>query len=1381
LLYFRELKVGTLDCASADKESITKLFANEKVSLRRLVPASADPKAGGKLKAIVRKAKSNLDEKGLHTLFLAYGMATWPLQDRAQSGRLTNRIPSDKPRIGRGAEVQDASGSKAIALGQPSFGKVQVAYDGGREAVLDLKQITVIKGSQDGSLADPNRAPLAAVLLLPVSCSAQNGNYESAMVEAVGPPQINMVLIHVLHESFGELGLDEEDLLESARLNDEALNPDAVLQKLRQLTRGCEGLEVSARCVLGNFSFQKLAMVKDLKEEAQGLAAHDMIAALAGDLDAKNALGGRHVSVEPSALDAVLADNEFMVLDADSSQQVVVHSVASGLDGVIQGPPGCGKSQTIANVIATLVAQGKRVLFVAEKRAALEAVYSRLEKTGLDHLTLDLHGAAVSQKAVMSKVASSLHKIRHMADPDDQELHVQFEDRRRRVVDHAQTMHRALLPSGLTPYQIQVGVMETASTITAKTRWRGAELATLTKEAAMKVVDLLSEARGLASLIDRTDPSPWTNVPLLEGSQVQLALDAAQRLSERHLPDFLERLDQLAKAASFQVPSNLEEAERMITLVAETNEFLSLWQSEIFDAGDAITALAPATNGPLRVVWAIVTDRRYRIARRQIANLSRKGERNNLVLLRAAQRGLSLADRWCELGGPACRPIVWPRIQDLVTASNNVRSDLSPLTNTVPELALLSLEGLVTATKDLAIDDLNAHRIPTVRSIESKIGALGAAAILNEIRTSKVPPGSWQNLFRHAYFVSCYDSARAAIPSFAAFRGESHARFAQEFQNLDKGRLEIAALRVSREHAERAIEVMNSHKDQTSLVRAQAGKGSRHLPLRKLVTQAADVLTAVCPCWMASPLNVSQLLPSDRRYFDVVIFDEASQVLPEDAVCSILRGSRLVVAGDQHQLPPTAFFADGGDDEDEDSPIAGFESLLDQLSSFVDHWPLEWHYRSRDERLIAFSNKHVYGDSLTTFPGIGAFNAISHVYVDTIPRDGEEQSNSAEVQRVVELIIGHAEREISKEAKRWGSLGVIAMGITHANRIQAALDRALESRRDLDRYFDPNRAEAFFVKNIERVQGDERDHIFLTLGYTRGRTGRFNHGLLGPINGAGGYRRLNVAITRARESMTLVSAITFRDVRIIDPAPTPGHKEFGVYLFRLYVGFAESGGTVLGDTGGSGQPMNGFEADIFHALTLRGVPLVPQYGVSGYRLDFAAKHPQRTGEFVLAIECDGASYHSAPTARDRDRLREQLLRSIGWRFHRIWSTDWFQHREQQIESAVAAWQEAVLYSDLRLEERTRLTSQLGGLFQLDSDPVPEATLIPSRSPLATRDGPCPAVTPPYDLVKLIRWICSDGLLRTDDEIIKEVLPRIGYQRKSPQIAKAILEAICQSR
>ncbi|MGH7879714.1 MAG: AAA domain-containing protein, partial [Candidatus Binataceae bacterium] len=459
---------------------------------------------------------------------------------------------------------------------------------------------------------------------------------------------------------------------------------------------------------------------------------------------------------------------------------------------------------------------------------------------------------------------------------------------------------------------------------------------------------------------------------------------------------------------------------------------------------------------------------------------------------------------------------------------------------------------------------------------------------------------------------------------------------------------------------------MNAHQDQEALIRREAAKKTKHLPFRKLLAQAPDVLTALRPCWFASPLSVSELMPAARKYFDVVLFDEASQVLPEDAVPALLRASTAVVAGDQNQLPPTTFFDVSGDDDEEAesaSAVEGYESLLDQMIGLIRKpWSLDWHYRSLDESLIAFSNRHIYGDRLVTFPGAGGPPALSHVVVPFIPeQDGQEESSGAEVSRVVELVLKHATERPDE------TLGVIAMGIKHARRVEAAVDLALISRPDLEAFFAEDKNERFFVKNLERVQGDERDAIILTIGYGKDRSGRLSHHF-GPLNAKGGERRLNVAITRARRRMTVVSAFDHRD---LDPSRT---KSRGSELLRLYLEYAASGGKRFGDDGQLAFPENSFEADVQNALQAKGLDLIPQYGVSNYRIDFVAKHPKRPGRLVLAIECDGASYHSAYTARDRDRLRQQHLEALGWRFHRIWSTEWFMHRDQEIARAVAAYQ-----------------------------------------------------------------------------------------------------------
>ena len=487
-----------------------------------------------------------------------------------------------------------------------------------------------------------------------------------------------------------------------------------------------------------------------------------------------------------------------------------------------------------------------------------------------------------------------------------------------------------------------------------------------------------------------------------------------------------------------------------------------------------------------------------------------------------------------------------------------------------------------------------------------------------------------------------------------------------------------------------------------------------------------------------------------------------------------MRAERVVVAGDKYQLPPTTFFAAGSDDSDEDSesPAEGFESLLDLISSFIEPRMLEWHYRSQCEELIAFSNRYIYGDRLVTFPNPSPSNCISHVLVPLVPgKDGQEESASQEVLSVVDLVLEHAANFPDQ------TLGVITMGIKHANRVQAALDEALKNRPELGSFFDDSRTDRFFVKNIERVQGDERDAIILSVGYGKDRAGNLPY-RFGPLLYEGGERRLNVAITRAKQRLTLVSSFEHLDM---DPGRS---NRRGVELLRLYLQYAASEGRLLGDTGHSDVPLNPFEQDIFDALEAKGLSLLPQWGASGYRIDMVAKHPDREGQFVLAIECDGATYHSLPTARERDRLRQQQLEALGWRFHRIWSTDWFSRRESEIERAVAAYQVAVKYAEQKIDAQLKQSTQLQSVEPPELS-QPEQLVV---EVLAQRE-PRPNVPrreridqySPNELVKLIQWILSDGCLRTDEEIVSEMVRELGFRRRGPRIEARVLEAIQRVR
>ena len=363
---------------------------------------------------------------------------------------------------------------------------------------------------------------------------------------------------------------------------------------------------------------------------------------------------------------------------------------------------------------------------------------------------------------------------------------------------------------------------------------------------------------------------------------------------------------------------------------------------------------------------------------------------------------------------------------------------------------------------------------------------------------------------------------------------------------------------------------------------------------------------------------------------------------------------------------------------------------------------LQWHYRSRDDRLIAFSNNHIYGGSLTAFPGAIVGSPISHCLIPFRPITGSTgtRSNPDEVEKVIDLVLAHA-REAPHE-----TLGVIAFGQHHADNIENMLMRRLGELDDssLDDFFSETNEERFFVKNIERVQGDERDVIILSVGYHKDANGKLPY-RFGPILQEGGEHRLNVAVTRARSRLTLVSSFSHRDMDLGRSSAK------GVALLRQYLEYAASGGVNLGSDV-TDIPLNPFELSIKEGLERRGIPVTAQYGVSGYRLDFACAHPDEPGRMVLAVEADG-SIHRLRTVRERDRLRQQVLEGKGWRVHRISSTAWFRDREAELGKAEEAWKRAVEAS--HQDEPLSVTA-----------PPPQVTPSPPVAPSPQR-GPRPQI------------------------------------------------------
>jgi hypothetical protein len=547
--------------------------------------------------------------------------------------------------------------------------------------------------------------------------------------------------------------------------------------------------------------------------------------------------------------------------------------------------------------------------------------------------------------------------------------------------------------------------------------------------------------------------------------------------------------------------------------------------------------------------------------------------------------------------------------------------------------------------------------------------------------------GFWQNVPQHQpakdQLLDCFtksmlsrwlEAVFAQDVCLRDFRRAEHEQVLAEFRALDREWIRHTARRVALlADARRPQTPAAIPGSETATLLNEAHKKSRHLPVRKLFEKIPNLLLQLKPCLLMSPLSVSQFLHPEKIQFDLVVFDEASQIRPEDALGPIYRGSQVVVTGDDRQLPPTAFFQlnlDDEDDEEVEEAPSLFESVLDAyLGAGLPLRMLRWHYRSRHEALIAYSNQTFYDNALVTFPSARAqhpeLGVAFHHVPDGVYDRGGRRDNAREAQVVADLVFEHFRDRPDK------TLGVIAFSQAQMNAVEDEIDRRLEEHPELEQHFREDRLSGFFVKNLETVQGDERDVILLSVGYGPDAVGHLTMNF-GPLNREGGQRRLNVAVTRAREHLMVVSSLRAEDIDL------NAARSQGAQQLRRYLAYAERGLDTLetSQQQGKGEPESPLETNVLGELRRLGFDAVPQVGCSGFRMDLGVIDPRVPGQFLLGLEGDGATYHAGATARDRDRLRQEVLEGLGWRIHRVWSPAWTFRRFEEVERLRLALEDA---------------------------------------------------------------------------------------------------------
>jgi very-short-patch-repair endonuclease len=1319
LLHYRDLKLGTVDLTGADPGGVGGLLLGKTVRVSALF---TDPalrvQVLRRVRTVHNKAKENFEERGLETLSVGCGLATWE-----------NKRAAWAP-------------SAPVLLQQAALFPVGAAQD----------------------------------------------EFELCLT---GEMDVNPTLLHVLRADFG-CEVDHGAL--SARLDgqiDELWELQETYQWLAGQARGVPGFRVDERIVLANFAYAKLAMVSDLDNALDELVAHDLIAALAGDEQARAAVRGQGPGPGgvPGPDQVPLAD-EFLVLDADSSQNYAINAVLAGQSLIVKGPPGTGKSQTIANLIASLIARGKTVLFVAEKRAAIDAVTKRLAQQHLGELVLDLHDAKTSRRAFAQMIGQALDASRNAPRLDNAAELARVERRRGQLNGYVGALHGSRQPWGLSIYDMWARLLGLAAART-EFRFRGAVLEGLGGAAARQAADDLEQYARLGGLTLVARDSPWARSPIVSTDEARRADEVLDEVRRHALPVAAAVLGRASRETGLPEPRALAGWADLTGAWAAAGAALSAMTPAVYDLDlpAVCEALAPAGRSSVARVWAALTSGRYRAARSQLRAAAQPGGKlADRDLYSGAVAARDSARTWAGLGGRGI-PRAPQALAECQASCEQLLGLLAQLEARTGQAGLAQLDAgqCEQVLSRLDADRATLVRLPELRRLRTSLQSDGLGEFLAGMEARQASEDFAVRAFQHAWLSSVLDHLMLTDPAIGGFVAEAQDKAVREFSDGDRRHIETTAARVRRAYGENVIRARDQYRDQADLVQHQARLKRRHLPVRDFVRNAADVLLALKPCWAMSPLVVSQLLPP-KAYFDVVIFDEASQITPADAVTSMMRGRQLVVAGDDKQLPPTAFFASGSTEDDPDQPeqdtpaavmagTAGFESILDALGSVLSFRQLTWHYRSRDERLIAFSNAHIYDRTLVTFPGADPGSVLSYVPAPWQP-GADTNSPAPEVDAVVSLVLEHA-RERPGE-----SLGVITMGIRHRDRIEERLrdrlrqDPQLEA--ELAGFFDESLDERFFVKNLERVQGDERDAIILSIGYGKNARGDLVY-RFGPLLNEGGERRLNVAVTRAKNRITLVSSFSSHDM---DPDRSAAE---GVKLLRQYLQYAETGGANLGDQIVDKPALNPFEVDVRDTMLRHGLKLTPQYGTSGYWIDFAVQHPAQPGRYILAIECDGATYHSSESARDRDRLRQEQLERQGWRFHRIWSTDWFHDKNACTEKALTAYQQALHdAADDQLSAAERGTGDSPTPGRL---PAAYQAAVSRTVPAAgQRTGPRPWITPGQlidaysdtELIDLARWIRSDDALRTEDELLREMMHQLGFRKRGKNIVARLSAAITWS-
>ncbi|WP_373838255.1 DUF3320 domain-containing protein [Methanospirillum sp.] len=1149
-------------------------------------------------------------------------------------------------------------------------------------------------------------------------------------------------------------------------MDDHGIDVSAVLYQIRKSIKNLHRWDVLDTAVIGHFTFLKYLMWRDLHTYSEKFMENELVSNLVDP--GRFPFSNSESFLKPSTLDShVRPDEVFCPIGADSSQLAAVIAAGEGKTFVLHGPPGTGKSQTITNIISHCLALGKTVLFVSEKKVALDVVYSRLKEAGLESFCLELHSNKSHKREVLNQFEKVLNeeKVKNI---NDWSLYAEsIADLRIELNNYVKAIHK-VRETGESFYQGVISLIGLRDIEHISLSWP--PLSEINKETLEDIRTFLHDFRIITEQIVHPVDNIWRPARCSEWSvrwksTVDKTLQELEKiiqdldglfpiLSEllgfnpvnvprNRLQKFKSIID-LIKKTRYHVPeellkflknpSGLKDIRRFIELATKKEELHASiskkYHEDIFshDFSEIILKNKQISNAWFlkrkTLTWEIIKEVRpfckedvrieeiikdihriqeykklqsefsriLKVVKPVIGSYLTDEEENRETLKNLLENAEKLKNLATSLvSDPEEYSVIvtaWSSLTRLLTLDSGEKEDTIEKFNQYERL-LIEWEGGIrklscllqfdpdTIWTENSVHEYLHQQLETIQAwqkettklkgwcqwnrVRMKAAQMELLPVLQHYEDGTSDPQSIEVLIYRSFYHWWVDGIREEDEVLKQFYRPKFEDLIEKFTDLDKiyasmTRDEIKA----RLFASLPKGTEGEESLELGILRHQIQLQRRHMPVRTLFKNIQNILLKFKPCFLMSPISVAQYLDPEYISFDLVVFDEASQIPVSDAIGTIARGRATIIVGDPKQLPPTNIFQrinDGPEDDYVTTP-AELDSILDEcIASNIPEMYLEWHYRSQHESLIAFSNYHFYNNNLRTFPSPYARAAISLVNSEGIFDSGYTRTNKAEAETVVKEIL----KRLSDPVSSSDSIGIITFNERQQDLIQTLLERERLNNPKLEIHFDDSRSDAVFIKNLENVQGDERDVILFSVGYGPDKFGKVSLNF-GPLNRDGGERRLNVAITRAKKEIVVFSSLRPEH---IDLSRT---RKTGVKLLKSFLEYAEKGPKAIAEACRKDERtyISSIEQEIREALSEKGYTVQFQVGCGGYLIDIAVRDPDVLGRFILGILCDGLYYQKAKTARDRDILTTYVLNQLGWKIHRIWATDWWDDKENEI-------------------------------------------------------------------------------------------------------------------